>query len=216
MRTQLGAGETVVLRWQDCWSAGRTIEGQVRATGPGRVDLLLFPLYVPIGMAAKEDPALVPHMIFDRRSPRIPLDREGHYRIGRDEALPWIIAVCVADSQYGSLPDVNALRVLDTLLPGESADIPTGSVELRWKGSPRADPVWVSYEVPAESLRHPLSTAFGTARARWATGATLRLDGIPMRTRLLHVHDRLLPLELEMGRVVSVDVDFEALARPAK
>jgi hypothetical protein len=141
MRTQLADGETVTLRWQSSWSAERALEGQVRVLGPGHIEPLLFPYYVPIGAAAKEDPALVPHMIFSRKSPRIPLDRDGRYRIEPGQPVPWMIAVCLAEPQYGSVPDINALRVLDTLLPGESADIATGAVELVAKGSPRTDAV---------------------------------------------------------------------------
>jgi hypothetical protein len=208
MRTKLADGESVTLRWQSSWSAERAIEGQVRVLGPGHIEPLLFPYYVPVGSAAKEDPALVPHMIFSRKSPRIPLDRDGRYRIEPGEPVPWMIAVCLAEPQYGSIPDINALRVLDTILPGESADIATGAVELVAKGNPRTDALWVTYELPPAAMRHPLSTAFQTARARWVSTGPLRLEGIPLSTSELRVEGKAVPLRLEPAGTTRVEVEL--------
>jgi hypothetical protein len=66
----------------------------------------------------------------------------------------------------------------------------------------------MSYERPPASMRHPLSSAFQTARARWVSTSPLRLEGIPLATSELRVEGKAVPLRLDPAGTTRVEVEL--------
>lgn len=211
IRTRVKRGQVSRLEWVEGWAAGRTIEGRVQVLG-SEVDPFLVPLYGVGGDPTERESGRLPRMILGRRSPRIPLDRHGRYEILPTDPLPKLIAICVADET--SWGGVTGFHVLEVIAPGETVEIPTASVELHWKGEPAEGLVEVGYLVPVETLRHPLPTFHTDSHNRWATGAPLRLEGIPVHVRELFVAARPVAVRLREGETMRVDVDIQALPAP--
>jgi len=210
MRTDVVPGKTTVISWINLWAAGQTIEGRVRVDSAGRIAPFLVPLYGPVGTTAQELPGEVPRMVFGRRSPRIELDRDGRYRILPAEPVPRFIAICATDeTAWGEVG--KGLHVLEVIAPGESVDIPTGSVELHWKGAAHPELIEVIYEIPVESLRYPLKTFHARSANWWAPNTPMRLDGIPVRVRELEVQEHVVPIELKSGTLKRIEIDLEKL-----
>ncbi|HTF90648.1 MAG TPA: sigma-70 family RNA polymerase sigma factor [Planctomycetota bacterium] len=206
LRVRVRPGETGVVRWRDMWGAGRNIEGRVRVLSPARIEPFLVPFYGAEGGDSDTDASKIPLMIFGRRAPRIELARDGHYQIAATEPLPRLIAVCVADEEVWG--HVNGLHVLEVIKPGESADIPTGSVELSWKGDPARDLLPVVFEIQVASLRHPLNSFHRASENLWSTDRVLHLDGIPMHVKQLAIAGQIQPIELEPDKLVRIEVDI--------
>jgi hypothetical protein len=143
-------------------------------------------------------------MIFGRLAPRLGLDSDGHYRIASTDPLPRLIAICLSDDTVWG--DVSGLHVIEVIAPGESADIHTGSVELRWNGALPSDIVQVHYELPVNSLRHPLFTFHTTSENRWVPESPLLLDAIPLSVHELQLNGHVLTLELHDGELQRMDV----------
>ncbi|HTF90647.1 MAG TPA: hypothetical protein VK843_19670 [Planctomycetota bacterium] len=198
-------GETTVVPWDDSWARTLAIEGQVRILGPARVEPFLVPYY---GEKTTGLPQ-IPGFAFDRHAQRIALDRDGKYQIGPDESCPSLIAICVADETFWA--DANGFHVLEVIKPGESIEIPTGSIELVCKANPTRDLVRVTYELPAESMRYLLSTSHTSSETSWRTDRVLRLDGIPLHVKRLALEELNLPVGLEAGKLVRVEVDLAKL-----
>jgi hypothetical protein len=152
-------------------------------------------------------------MVFGRRSPRLPLDRDGRYRIAAGEPLPRLIVVCVADE--GNWGDVGGLHVVEVITPGESAEVPTASIELTWKGPAPIAPVEVIYQLPMESLRHRLGNFHMGSRCRWGGESPLQLEGVHVQVRALQIAGRTIPLDLRSGELKRIEVDLQRLTAPA-
>jgi hypothetical protein len=210
-RVALGPGETVVVPWLDAWAATRERRGRVRVLPEGAAAPFIVPLYGPYD---EEMPAGIQHMVFGRRTERLPLDRRGNYVIAAGDPLPLMLVVCVADDgQWGTS---QGLHVLDTLRPGESLDIQTGSVELHWAGPATNELVPVRVEARAEDFRFPLSSFHNAGQLSWRADLPLRIDGIPLHVRSIEVKRRLTPVQLARGVVTRLDIDIDALEPKAR
>jgi hypothetical protein len=210
VRVAVPPGETVRVPWVSCWAAGRELSGRVTWRGAARPDLRLVPYYACGGGEGPEQARGAPWFPFGRSTPHLPLDRNGAYRIGADDPLPWLLAVCVADeAAWGSS---QGLQVVESIRPGESVELSFATLILRWDGAASEKPKVVGYEIAAEALRHPLSTAYRVRRRTWTTATPLTLEFVPTRTTELAIHGRKLVLEpLEPGEVREIAVKFDAL-----
>jgi len=205
-RTAVVPGKTSKVPWIGSWRSGRRIKGQVRMNGPARLEPLIFALYGAEGIRSEELPGDIPWMFFGRRSPRVPLDAEGSYCIEPEDPLPRLMAICVADDTTWG--DVTGMHILDVLIPGESIDIRTGSVELRPTGESPCSILTVSYEIPVATLRHPLQTHYSRCACSWDGRSLLCLDGIPIQVSKLQIGDKVVPVELSDARSCIVPVGF--------
>jgi hypothetical protein len=147
-------------------------------------------------------------MVFSRRSSRIDLDPDGRYRIAIGDPVPILMSICIADQETWG--DVGGMRLLDVIQPGESATISLGFIELHWTGPARSKPLKVTYELPADALRHPLKTFYMKSTESWDTSEVLRLDNVPTSIHELHIDDRVLPVDLTTGQT-RIDVDLGSL-----
>jgi len=208
MRVIVESAKVARVHWQSTWMAGRIIEGRVRVLGPGRIVPFLVPVYGPDPRMLDETHDARP-VVFGRRSPRLPLDHEGCYSIRAEDPVPRVIAVCVADeTPWGG---VNGLHVLEAIEPGESVDIPTASIELRWRGPPRNERLLVRYQIPANTLHRPLNSLHSTCSSTWSVDQPFSLAGIPVHVSEIQVGDRVLSVDLEAGQTNSYEVELERL-----
>lgn len=207
-------GGLTVVQWEPSWAAGRDFEGRVRLLGAGRIEPVLVPFYAP-GLASVENLSGEPPTLrFGRNSPRIPVDRDGTYRLGSLDPLPFLIVICATDETVWG--GVGGLHVLDVIRPGESLEIATASVELHWKSGAPKTPVRVEYETAAESHRYPVKTFHGRSRNTWAPGSVLRLDGIPLHVNELRIAGRRLPVQLTAVGIQRIDLALDDLALPER
>jgi hypothetical protein len=211
VRTTVREGETAVVTWLASWSSTREIEGQVTLSGSPSVRPFLVAIYGVEATLPRDNQDDVPRVVMGRRSPRIATDISGRYRIARGEPVPALIAICIADE--GVWGEIGALHVLDTILPGESIDIPTGSIELRWSGEPYSERVDVSYALPSDSFRHPVRTFHAESDYSWSTAAPARLDGVPTHVRELSLDGQSVTVEIVRGRTTIVEVDSAMLTK---
>lgn len=203
VRTRVDADRVAVVAWQRAWSAGRRYEGRVRVDGVSAAQVFLVPAYAADVPDEVTRAAGAPRMVFGRRSVRIPLDRDGRYVVEPHEPMPHVIAVCVAwDGPWGT---VQGLQVVESLLPGESADVATVTIELRCGKRPDKTPVDVTLVVPPTALRHELTTFHTTRRFRWDPAHPLVISGVPVSVRELRVAGKPVAVRLERGerRVVE-------------
>lgn len=213
-RTIVPEGGTVTIGWESSWQSGVRLAGCVTCSGPTPVGLFIVPLYSPQNDSAGHSPSGVPTIIFGRREQRLPIDRNGCYEIQPSDPLPTLLVVCALDE--GSWGTVEGLHVLETILPGESVDIDTGSVILVDGIQGRTTDIEVRYQIPSQSLRHPLNSFYTFSSSTWPPGSLLRIDGIPLQTRNLVLKNtsgqvRNLPVELTTERAVTIEVEFDAL-----
>ncbi len=213
-RVDLKPDATVVVPWIGTWASGTTLRGQVRILGTHAPQPILVPHYGE--SSADDDPTFegLRKVVFGRRSQQIPLDRDGRYEIAADDPLPNCIAVCIATD--GPWATVQGLLVVESLMPGESIDIPMRSLELRWKGPPPSQSVSVSFEVPPRSLRYPLRTYHSKRQFSWDTTRELRIEALPTHLRQIEIQDRVLVLDDLAAGDGQIDVDFESLPSPAR
>lgn len=207
--------ETTKMPWLATWSGGQRIEGRVRIVPKSTVAPFLVPLYGGQGIYGENPSTGIPRMIFGRRSPRLPLEPDGSYHIDASDPLPLVIAVCtpISDALWGT---VSNLQVIETLLPGESIDIPVGSIELKWTSAPLDKPRWLTMQWPGTSFRHPLDTMHNNLRFAWDTSSPLRVETLPLGVRELKYGKAILPFELRAGEVTHIDVDAAAIAQPPR
>ena len=213
VRVAVPPGETVRVPWVSCWAAGRELAGQVTWRGAARPDLRLVPYYACGSGEGPQHARGAPGFSFGRSTRYVPLDRNGAYRIAPDDPLPWLLAVCVADERaWGSS---QGLQVVESIRPGESVELSFATLILRWDGAPPEKPQVVSYEIAADSLRHPLSTFHRVRRRTWNTASPLNLDFVPTRVSEVLIHGRKLVFEpLEPGEVREIAVKFDELPPP--
>lgn len=212
-RVWVKQGEVTTINWMGAWESGRVIEGRILGRGPNPPELFLVPFFSAASFAKEEPPGEIPRMVFGRRSPRIALDREGRYRIGEHDPLPQLLVVCSTDD--ASWGTVQGLHVVETIVPGESIEIPMGSLQLVDKSMGRNRDVEVDYTVPPESLRYPLFTFHQVSRNTWAPGSALRLNCIPLSVRQISVDNHVIPIELSTSTVITLDVDLQATSIPS-
>lgn len=204
VRCDVRGGETTTLRWNAAWAAASEVEGRVRVFGQAAIEPVLFPFYAPEEASLVTAAGYPATHILGRRSPRLPLDRDGVYRIEAGAALPKLIVVCAtSETSWG---DVNGLRLLDVIAPGESADLRTAAIELEWDGAVAPKSVDVQYSVPTESLRHALFTFHSRFRQRWEPPAKFWLDGLPCGVREIVVGPHHWPLALAAGKITHLRV----------
>jgi hypothetical protein len=213
VRVAVPPGETVRVPWVSCWAAGRELSGQVTWRAAARPELRLVPYYVCGSGEGPEHARGAPLFPLGRATPHVPLDRNGGYRIAPDDPLPWLLAVCLADERpWGS---VQGLQVVESIRPGESLELSFATLILRWEGAPPSKPQIVSYEIAAESLRHPLSTFHRDRRRTWNTASPLTLDFVPTRITEISIHGRKLAFApLEPGEVREIAVKIDELPPP--
>ncbi|MBI5363707.1 MAG: hypothetical protein HZA53_11050 [Planctomycetes bacterium] len=208
VRVRVRQGETSTIEWLDVWAAGAPMTGQVRVLGT-EVRPFLVPQYGPIESNAAERGADAPRMVFGRNSPQLAVDAEGWYRIEATDPIPKLIAVCLPTE--GTWGTVQGFQVLETLLPGESVEIPTGTLELTWGSKPTTDVVLVRVEITADALRHPVSTYQSAREFRWQTAKPLMIPCVPLTVRRLVVGRRGQPVRPELGSVTRIAVDIDSL-----
>jgi hypothetical protein len=209
MRTPVQIGETITVQWLDCWATGTAIEGEVRVLGLKHAEPFLVPLYGSGGVASQEGMADIPMMIFGRRSPRIELSWEGHYRIESGQPVPVLVAVCIPEATTWG--NSGGIRLLDVIEPGESAEIMTRSLDLNWIAAARSTPVTVTYEVSPEALRHPVKTFYMKWSGVWNTSSHLRLENVPMCVREIQIDRRSLPIGVDGSDLKQIDVNVDSL-----
>ena len=201
-RAEVEPGRTTIVQWRTFWAAGRSVEGRVRLRGPSQGEFVLIPLYMPFEGPPLSESLGGPRMIFGRATESVPHDEDGRYGFDADAALPVVMAVCVlTEGGWGQ----GGYQVLETTRPGEDIEVPLAGIELRWGGSPAGEPVPVSFEVPADSLRHPVATFHQLRRLSWVTSRTLRIEDVPLTVSVLKVGRQTFPLELAAGEVVTIE-----------
>ncbi len=191
LATAVGAGETQRIAWLSAWSGSVDIDGFVKVEGSAGSEPFLIPAYAPFEIGTP------PRLVLGRGQPRVPLSVDGHYRIDAGAPVPQLLVVCrVDDSLWG---DNMAFHVVEVIAPGESVEIPTRTLALRWEGEPRDEPVAVRYTIPTSRLRHPIETFHQRSTTRWLTERELVLRGVPLHVDRLEIEDRVLELSDHAG-----------------
>lgn len=205
-RLVVGPGVVRRMNWNPNWAGAVAREGTIRVSGSAPIEVILVPRYAPPLPEGETPGPVIPFLSLGRSSPRIPLDAHGRYRIEAGDPVPDRIALCVADpiEEWGSS---GGLRVLDAILPGESADIATASLSLVWEGPPGDRSVIVEYDLPTDAYRRALKTVRGGFTTRWWTSAPLRLDAVPLGVREIRVQGQSIPVALRAGQDTALAVD---------
>ena len=95
---------------------------------------------------------------------------------------------------------------MEVLLPGESADVHTGAVELQPSDESSVRPMLVEYDVPTALMRHPLFTYHAKYQATWDAHIALRLEGVPLQVKSIRLDDRTIPIDLAENKASLVSI----------
>ncbi|MBL8863902.1 MAG: hypothetical protein JNK02_18075 [Planctomycetes bacterium] len=210
-RLRVTPGATTTIPWQPVWLTETPLEGRVTCVSPVPFEWFVSPVYVADGSPG------IPRVAPSRAGSVVPVARDGSYRIAAEDPLPDLLLVLgVHEGRWG---DRRSLHVLESLLPGESAALTLGSVELVDRGGPRTQVVRVAVEIPESSYRHPITTMTRKIEALWPPGVPCRIDGIPVHVRELTLRwpggvTRVVSIALRADVPVVLDVDPTS-GRPA-
>ena len=208
-RVHVRPGETTRIAWRSSWGQSSELTGTVRILAREQARPWIVPIHGLAAPSPHESPQ-APRVNFSRLSPRLPVDEDGRYRIPAMSPIPDLLLICLPDAG-SSQPweSSKALRVLDTIKPGESIAIETGSLELRWAGAATDRVAHVEIQIPPESMRHPVHSR--RSRWYWRTEEALVLDAVPTSVGRLIVNGRVLEVEPSPGAHQVLDVILEDL-----
>lgn len=201
---QVKGGEVTAAAWPSIQMAQSDLVGTIRVLGARPITPLLIPDYELAEAVHDTESAVSIRMLFSRLSPRISLDNDGTYRIRAGEPQPRIIAVCIPDdTRWG---DTNGLRVVETILPGESTTVDVGDVQLHWEGEIPGRPLSVGYELPVTALRYRVHTFHQKWETNWAPKTPLLIPDIPVYVQSLKVGARLVDISIRPASTIQVRV----------
>lgn len=172
----LAPGEVARIPWDPAWSIGNGAEGMVQVHGAAASPFLV-PLYTK---QMNEDGQFV--FLSRGRTQRIPMDRNGWYRLDPAELPPTLLLICVPQTLPGNYGGWHSGRslILDSLLPGESSEVTLGDLTIRWQGGPRPGHSFVLQRAP---MRYPVVGPAAGMQVRWPSnveGDELVVRGIPV------------------------------------
>jgi len=206
---QVRAGVVTTAQWQHAWAAASDLRGRVRIVGSAGSEPLLIPVY------GIRDPASgiawdpVPSVIVSAARRTVPLEDAGWYRIRAGEPVPDLIAVCLPDS--AGWCDINAVHLVATIEPGESIEIPTGSIVLSWEGDPLDADLGVRYRVGRPDLRWQVRGPLVWSNNTWSTETELILHGVPTCVQSVSVSGKSIPIRLSANETLRLALDSSVL-----
>lgn len=201
---QVKGGEVTAAAWPSMQLAQADLVGTVRIAGARPITPLLIPDYELAEAVHDTESTVSIRMLFSRLSPRISLDNDGAYRIRAGEPQPRMIAVCIPDdARWG---DTNGLRVVETILPGESTTVDVGDVQLKWEGAIPVRPLSVGYELSLAALRHRVQTFHRKWETNWDPETPLIIPDIPVYVQSLKVGARLVDISIRPGSTSLVTI----------
>lgn len=206
-RVDVAAGSTTIVPWNDFWRAGATIKGSVQLRSGNSGDVFLVALYGVGGEGGEMQPNGVPRAVIGRRSPRIPIDPDGNYEIEAGQPIPILMLVCT--TRAGLWGTVGDLFLHDTMFPGESIEVETASLELRWQGDGERKDIQVDLITNEASYRVPVSCPHSRTTERWAVTANLQLRGLPAKIAEIRLGGTRFPVTLTPGRTTVLGVQGE-------
>jgi hypothetical protein len=107
---------------------------------------------------------------------------------------------------------VQGLQIVATLMPGESMDVPTGTLELRGEPANDQPPISVKTAVEASSLRIPVDASHLTRQGKLHVGRTLVWEGVPTSVSTIQLNDKRVPIVLKAGETTILTVNLQTLA----
>jgi hypothetical protein len=210
-RVEVRGGQQSLVDWISYWSIGVEVGGRVRVIGTRDLQPLVVPLYGTADSNSRaEDETGIPRISFGRRAAHLPLDETGSYRLAAMEPLPLLLVVCVA--YPGPWGTVQGLQIVATLMPGESMDVPTGTLELRGEPANDQPPISVKTAVEASSLRIPVDASHLTRQGKLHVGRTLVWEGVPTSVSTIQLNDKRVPIVLKAGETTILTVNLQTLA----
>lgn len=175
-RVTLRSGETALVPWSPSWTSSPGATGVVQVASQNGSPPFLVPAY-----SAQSSGRLV----LGRTYPRVPVSHDGRYMIEVGAPLPGLLAVCrTNDGLWGAN---TAFHVLEFIEPGESLQLETRSVSLRWGGEAPPERVKVAYEVVTSEMRHPIETFQKRSELWWFPANEVTIRGIPLYVEALEV-----------------------------
>jgi hypothetical protein len=176
---QVSAGVDTFLEWDERWSLAEQRSGTIEYRAPGRLEILLVPVYgtskVPLPLRLT--------------LPSVPIGADGRYEIPAGEPMPEALLVCWVTQDGGEAPGRSSpLTVHDAIVPGEDLTLELGELELIWDAGEWENAVIVTWPLPEHPFQHPdgaklvrLGNVEGSAL--WARPPSVILKGLPAGRR---------------------------------
>jgi hypothetical protein len=206
---QVRAGVVTTAQWQHAWAAASDLRGRVRIVGSASSEPLLIPVYGIRNPASGVAWDPVPSVVVSAARRTVPVEDAGWYRIRAGEPVPDLIAVCLPDS--AGWCDINAVHLVATIEPGESIEIPTGSIVLSWEDDPLDADLGVRYRVGRPDLRWQVRGPLVWSNNTWSTETELILHGVPTCVQSVSVSGKSIPTRLSANETLRLALDSSVL-----
>jgi hypothetical protein len=127
---------------------------------------------------------------------------DGAYDIRPSDPVPLLVVACtIHEGLWGTVGD---LYVHDTLLPGESIDAKTASLQLSWSGKELRPNVSLELRALPASYRFPIQSPHSAMTRLWTVADPLTMSSIPVSITQIRVGRVWHPLMLREGKTTRI------------